>query len=416
MATVGLDRVSIPISGGALSLTIPILLAPLVIGASVYLALTGRGTNTVSTSPARSGSWLLFWLFTVLLVGLFSSDSDRSVFRLVQLLAIAWGAWAAISIARRLGVWNSLALGAVSGLVLFVGMDVLEFASFLQFGLNPPLIGGVLDLSVTPYGTQAVRLSGGSVDSNRAAMTVTTYAFLLLGDPVVARNRGPLRDAVILTVSAALVLLTISRSGIVAFLIVMVGVLTRLWKQSSTGQRLLTSFLLAAAGVWVWASGVLDRLGVLDIASSRLDTGEGSATSHLMLIDRGLEQWTSSDLFRIIFGHGYGSSHVYLSDYFVGNEYGNYHSLWITMLVEGGIVAFLLFGVLLVAPLFGPRRWLALGMIWFGIFYQSHTDATFWLQIAILWGLPTASAAVAAAHDADNARLRRPHGTLTSSG
>ena len=84
-------------------------------------------------------------------------------------------------------------------------------------------------------------------------------------------------------------------------------------------------------------------------AAQRLSTGEGSAQSHLALIERGLGDATESVPTALI-GLGYGNSHLVLQDVFPGNKYGNFHSLYVSMFAESGVAALLLTLILIFTP------------------------------------------------------------------
>lgn len=388
VAVVGTDRIDLFSGTGPFALTPPVLLAPVLLVVAAVSALSGRGN---ASRWNKTGLILIYVLFTGLLVSAFASESDRTIARLAQLSIVASGAWGAVSLSRRLDLYSALKRGAIAGLVLFAFFDIVQWLTFQRYGLNPPSFAGVLSLKVTPYGQGVVRLAGGSSDANRAAITVATYAYILLGDPLSDRRRRVGADALVLLGCTTLVLATISRTGLVTFGVIMIGTLTTLIRRLNGAQRIGAALVAVVTVVAVWASGIASALGASEIADSRLNLSEGSAQSHFSLVARGLQDFSQSGFVAMILGRGYGSSYLYLEDFFPGNPYGNYHSLWITMLVEGGIVAFVVMAVLVIRPVASARGWLAVGVALAGVFYQSHTDATFWLQIAILWALGTAT-------------------------
>lgn len=389
IASIGLDRIDLLAGAGSFTLTPAIILSPMLGITAIATTLTGRTIGPQHPTSSTAGLTMILVLLLGLLISAPASASDRTIPRLVQLVAVAIGSWAAISLVRRLSIFRAVEIGALVGLGVYVVLNVVQTIVYARFGLAGPDFLGILNANITPHGPNLMRPSGGSLDPNRAAYTVATYAYLLLGDPL-SRPRSLRASTGILVVCAALTLLTLSRSGIVALAIATGAIGIRIWRALGATQRVvgLAAALGAAIGVAISPAGNAVR-AALDSALARFDTTEdGSSTTHLLLLEHGLNDFTNGDLFSIIFGRGYGSSYLYLQSFFPDTPYGNYHSIWITMLVEGGLLAVTAITLLLLVPLTGPRRWLALTAIWFGIFYQSHTDPTFWVQIAVLWGLP----------------------------
>ena len=110
-----------------------------------------------------------------------------------------------------------------------------------------------------------------------------------------------------------------------------------------------------------------------------------------MLIGRGLKEATES-LPRLAIGIGYGSAYTVLQDVFPGNRYASFHSLYVTIFAEAGIVALLCVLTMFAVPLVrgGPDRALVAGAAVFNVFYQAHTDPAFWTILVLAWlTLPT---------------------------
>jgi hypothetical protein len=120
--------------------------------------------------------------------------------------------------------------------------------------------------------------------------------------------------------------------------------------------------------------------------AGRLSTSEGSAQSHVQLLERGISEATRS-VSRAFFGLGYGNSYAVLQDVFPANRYGNFHSLYVTMFAEAGIFALLLTLAAMTGPLVGGGVWrpLIAGTWAFNIFYQTTTEPIFWFVLALAW-------------------------------
>src|SRR5262249_4734447 len=104
---------------------------------------------------------------------------------------------------------------------------------------------------------------------------------------------------------------------------------------------LVSASLVVVAGVGLFLANprVVRRAAsaLATAATQRLSTNEGSAQSHLALIDRGLDEATES-VPTALLGLGYGNSHLVLQDVFPGNKYGNFHSLYVSLFAECGVV------------------------------------------------------------------------------
>jgi hypothetical protein len=125
-------------------------------------------------------------------------------------------------------------------------------------------------------------------------------------------------------------------------LLLYVLLLAAAWWQSARSGRspirmggLVAIAASAAALYWLYArtSGEVDLASLLQ---ERADFQAGASGGiHLDLIRRGLDVFGSSP-WNFLFGIGVGNSPVVLQDFFPGNPYANFHSLYIAVLVEGG--------------------------------------------------------------------------------
>jgi len=192
-----------------------------------------------------------------------------------------------------------------------------------------------------------------------------------------------------LTLVVVFLAATISRSASLgAVALVVTATLTR--RPRVPPGVLVGAGLLTAAVV---ATFLVDPRGSTRVAHlftspvlGRLSSTEGSARGHLALIERGLTDATES-MDRAAFGVGYGNAYLLLQDVFPGNRYGNFHSLYVSMLVESGVVALLATLALLLVPLSMGRDWrpLIAAAIVFNLFYQTNTEPGFWFVVAAAW-------------------------------
>jgi O-antigen ligase len=183
---------------------------------------------------------------------------------------------------------------------------------------------------------------------------------------------------------------TFSRS---AFLGVLAAVIVTALDSRSRGVPLRLFVTVASAVAVVAATALVApptfaRATEIALApvSARFDVSQGSTRTHFELLQRGIDEATSSIPHALI-GIGYGNSHLMLQDIFPGNKYGNFHSLYVSELAESGIFALLLLVALLSVPIAMSPAWRAIiaGSIAFNVFYQSATDPMFWFMLALAW-------------------------------
>ena len=92
-----------------------------------------------------------------------------------------------------------------------------------------------------------------------------------------------------------------------------------------------------------------------------------------------------------LFGSGFGTSYYLIEGYYwSGSKYGNYHSMYITSLVESGIfnaLAILIYSFIL--PIYINCKNMLLGFIvglfFFNIFYQVNMEPAFWFSLLLFY-------------------------------
>lgn len=340
--------------------------------------------------PDRRAAGYALALACLLCVALTSSldalDLASSAKRSVNLVALSVGTLlVALSFGRRPWLKRALAAGAEVGIVLTVVFTAAQVGSFLA-GARWTLHLGPATVNLEPivYAGVLPRLTGQVGDANRAGLLLLFYVFLI------ARGRDAgVRRRVGVGLGCLLILLTLSRSAVLAGLAA--GAVAFLTSPRARVSRpvLLGSTAVAGAAVLILlgSPGARRHVGaVLHPVASRLSFTEGSAEEHAYLFTRGVGEATTS-VRRTALGTGYGDSFLLLQDVFPGNKYGNFHSLYITLLVESGVLA-LTFALLLMGyPLLRPGPYLPMVVaLWvFDFSYQAVADPAFWLILALAW-------------------------------
>lgn len=404
LATIGADRVDFFGGKGGFVLTPFLCLAPVVIAAELLELLRSRRRIVVPGSTPIYFVAVTALLCVAVLSTLLGSDLEMSSKRSMLLTFQVYSTFViAILILSRRDREPILAGGAYLGLALALAFNVV-LVSVWTAGLRGgtiPEAGGIVDLTAASYAGLIPRLSGQVYDQNRGGLLFLVYIFFLLrfGRP------SRMRSAFVF-LGVLFLLATLSRSAMLGA--VTMGVLLLLESRGIALSRPRVAALAAAGmaiagGLMIYPREMGDLFSTLEPLSERFSLSEGSASIHLVLLQRGWEIGTESARNALI-GIGFGNAFTVLQDLFPSNKYANFHSLYISLLVESGVFA-LTFGlILLLYPLVrgGSFRPLIAGMVLFNVFYHATADPVFWLVLALAW--LTLDSVISSAHDAPRAR------------
>ena len=231
------------------------------------------------------------------------------------------------------------------------------------------------------------RLSGFCLDANRAGFILVMYMALL--DHFAAKTRYTrfLRFALLL-----LLFIAVSRSAMLCWFAYILFS-HRLWRRLAAPR---TAFRVAALSIICLLAAVVYRKEIValaelwqfsDIVSDRLSSdASGTAGSHIQLIQRGFATWTTSPR-TVLGGIGFAGSPRVLGDFFGDNKYGNFHDLYVSVLAELGLPAFLLLLIILCYPITRRKEAACFmaAILVFNVFLQSFLEPIFWVTLALVW-------------------------------
>jgi hypothetical protein len=363
-----------------------LVLTPIVVVAEIIRRWRQRTTIEVSQSVVIYMALAGALLALAITSSVFALRVETSAPRVALLIAQVTGLLAiALLTADRPNLLRILATGAAIILPFYILADVAEARWML--GRGPELWRlGTITLRFDELQTWGLlpRLPGLVVDANR-----TGYALLVYGVVVARGEPRPVRRRVVLSVIALLMLLTMSRSTLLAVAATaFVALVTRVRPMSMKAVAVAMTAITIAAALTLVTPGLQRALATA--GDSRLvdhfSGGDESARGHVMLLERGIAEGASS-IHNSLIGVGFGNAYLVLEDVFPSNRYGNFHSLYISMFAEVGVFALLLIGAIVLTPVFmgGPWRSLAGGAAIFNIFYQTTADPVFWLVITMGW-------------------------------
>lgn len=384
IALLGATRVDFLAGSGPFLLTPFLALSPVIVVAELWRT---AGAGWQPRIPPRTAGFLLAIsaLLALLLAStFFAYDLGTSARRFALLLAQVYLVFlVALALANRADPARILIRGSLWGLALCVVFSTVQFATFFAPALTE-LTAGFVDLEARRYFGIIPRLTGASHDANLGGFLILFYMIVLwlLAAPSRIRTWG-------LTVGALLVLLTLSRSAVLAGLVFWV-----VWHWRSRELRVglpLTGAVAAVVGavtaLALFSPGTLDpMLALAEILGQRLSPDEGSTQEHLLVLGRGWEVGTES-VKHVFLGLGYGNAYVALQDVYPGFEYGNFHSLFVTVFAESGTPAALLLVWVFVRAYQhgGIYRPLVAALLVFNLFQQAHAEPWMWLILMMAW-------------------------------
>lgn len=393
LALIGADRINL-LGGVASFVATPYLaLTPLVL--LVEVARRRReGRPIVIPRSLTVYAGLLAFVIALATASVVGSPALGKSAQRVLLLGLHIVGTLAVAVAAgdRADLQRVLARGAALGIVLFAVFDVLNLASL--FSLVPVDVQwGPLSISFKTYLYTSLlpRLAGPVVDVNRGGFVLATFSFLLWrGYP-----RGRLRGA-LLVLAAVMLLITVSRSAILAaaaMVLVLVATSRRFQVRRTQLAAATLVLFLAAVTMVVIPDRLAHAAALLAPLMQRFSPQEGSAAQHVDLLERGVATGTQS-VRRVALGIGYGSSFTILQDLFPNNKYASFHSLFVTIFAECGVVALVAMVALIGVPILlsGAYRSVVLGTALFNVAQNAMTEPLFWLVLALAWfSLPSAA-------------------------
>jgi O-Antigen ligase len=396
---IGADRIDLFFGRGPFQLTPFLVLAPLVIFSKVSSKwLHGSMSFRMIPSVKRQRSFVILcslFLFLILVSIPFGLDPARGIVLFVNLVLVASLGYC-LSVLILIDsdpeklVLNSVSFALVMYFV-FCGAECVAWSHGLVILPNQTRTWVENTFSPEPLGLLVPRLSGTIFDPNRAGFVLTMYLALL--DRFTTRSRYTRFLHITIGI---LVLLTISRSGVLCWLTYYLFTSTALVRLTSRRSLAWLSavallILLVCIPFRKEIQGIADAWEISDALYSKLSMDEGtSGGSHVLLIQRGFDTWRASPK-SFLTGIGYGSGNKVLEDILGEDKHINFHSLYVTILAEAGLPAFMLIMLLLIYPIIGRRgsTSLVLAIMIFNIGYQSHTDPIFWSALALAWSSKT---------------------------
>lgn len=392
LATIGAERIDLFGGKGSFLLTPFLVVSFLVTVQQLIVFISNKNIGGFSVKIPKQIKYLVFLLILFLIVVvssvLFSEDiilgAKRSGLLIFQIYSAIF---IVICLYNNSQAKKILVIGSYTGILISLIMSVLqilEWFSVIPFSNN--YLFSIINISCNTYAYFAPRLSGVSIDMNRGGLILVVYIFLIL-----KFNNGYFKyKKIFIYLAILLCLFTFSRSVYLSLLIMGIIFLFQ-------NRRLKASIIVQ---VLIFAFFMLFILGYLlnenQLFGTTVDFGmllkerttfseDASGGIHLYLIKYAFDI-VSQSFKNLIIGIGFGNSYTVLSDVFTG-EYGNFHSMFLAILVECGGISLIIFLIMYFYPLFKFKGYLPIlsSILFFNIFYQLVLEPMFWFVLVLAW-------------------------------
>jgi hypothetical protein len=385
LVVLGVGRVDFLGGSGPFVLTPFLVLSPILLAGETWRAASEGWRYRVSPSSIQYLVWVSALLALILTSTFLSYDLPTSGRRFALLLVQVYLVFfIGLALANRPDPARLLLKGAYAGLALCVLFSAAQMLVWLTGPPGSETLTNVVDLEARSYFGVVPRLTGASHDANFGGFLILFYLFLilLLGIPSRVRTAA-------VAIGVLLVAMTLSRSALLAGLALwaLMALRARDLRITPRAPAVLSAVLGVVTVVFLLSPMTLAPVVDLgEILGNRFTLEEGSTSEHATVFARGWEVGTES-VKNALLGIGYGTAHFMLQDIFPGNDYGNFHSFFVTLFAEAGVPAALLgiwiFAAALVRA--GPYRPLVAALIAYNLFQQAHTEPTFWFILLLAW-------------------------------
>ena len=324
-------------------------------------------------------STILFFIFLILSC-FFSIDMFFSFKRLVLVFIIIGTVLLILSSLNNEELDNCLYLGSILGSVLFYLFNVLLFMHWLNlFNFNNDYMNFSPNIIEYFY----PRLGGFSLDPNRGSFLIIFYTYILF-----INKKENIFKNIILLINIFFIFTSFSRTGI---LLLSISFILYFFLYSSKRNRIRSIILFVSAILILFSvtryysnSKIINLELAIEERLTIIGGHESSGGIHMKLINDGIDI-ALSDLKIFLIGCGYGASWKIIKGYFMsGKKKANFHSQYLSFLVESGFFAFLLcLLITFVFPLYYQNNFFPFiaGLFFFNLFYQLNHEPLYWFSI-----------------------------------
>ena len=324
-------------------------------------------------------SFIIFVLISIL----FSMDIFYSFKRFILLLLIIFTIISILSAFTKEEIKKYLYHASIFGSLLFYVFNILLFLNWLGY---LDISSNIINLNPDYIAYFIPRLGGFTLDVNRGIAILIIYTFFLLS----YSNKKSILIQFIIILNILFIFASLSRTAIVFFLITIflyaIFYSTRREKIAVFVFIPISFILLFNILSFYSQNDIIDIESALEERLTLDDFGHDTSTGiHLKLIDEGF-RIAFSDLKIFFLGCGHGASYKIIKGFHMsGKKIANFHSQYLSILVENGFFASISFLILsIIIPLFyirGKLLPIMIGLFCFNLLYQLTNEPLYWFTI-----------------------------------
>ena len=330
--------------------------------------------------------FLCIYLLTIIISTIFSMDIYLSLKRIVLIFFILFVIILILSLYDISTINNILFKSSILGSLLFLIFNILLSLNwFSAYDFTTIYINLIPD-EIAYF---VPRLGGYSSDVNRGTAVLLFFTLILYNFSHLNRY---IKYLVFLNIF--FILVSFSRTIYLMMFIIFIWKFLKSNRSDKIvmGKYVLISFLtLSCLLIFLEFRSLIDIKLLIDERINIFDFSRFTSSGiHLKLIIEGFFTAFSS-IKILLFGSGFGTSyHLIEGYYWSGTKYGNYHSMYITSLVECGIFnSIFLFIYSFLYPLYISNKNifldLVIGLFFFNFFYQLNVEPMFWAVILLFY-------------------------------
>ncbi|MBU3547854.1 hypothetical protein [Polynucleobacter sp. P1-05-14] len=264
-----------------------------------------------------------------------------------------------------------LTVGAILGIIFHSSFSLYEELRWFAGSLNST--NAFIDLNIVPFAGYAPRLTGLSMDPNRACLIFISLLFLIF----LYQKEGNLKFALSF-ILVTLIYLSLSKSGILILIISIFYYLVIKSNRNETKKIVMILFLPAIFSLAILI--FVNEINFGGFISERISVVKGSSAAVHYSLGEIASKTIVKSTSNFFIGNGFQASQNLLEAYFPNNKYANFHTLYLSLIAESGIFSLILMLIFLAFPVIRKSsiRPLLAAVIVFNIFYQSILDPVFW--------------------------------------
>ena len=331
--------------------------------------------------------FLLLMLIFILISVLVSQDYVYSIKRVLFLLFIFLTFVLSFSFFSKNNINYLIYQGSILGSLFFLIFNIAMVYLWLNFLEYENLFIDLIPNKISYY---IPRLGGYSLDVNRGGVVLFFYTVFLFN------YKKNFLSKIFIVINVITLFFTFSRTVYILVFFTLAYYMFMITSKEKTFKILKYLFSTSLFGIFILF--YLDSVKLIELTSlldERLNidwelSRKTSSGIHLRLIYEGL-QTALGNIKILLLGNGFGTSFLLIKGYYwSGTKYANYHSMYITLLVECGLFTFICSSFYtFIVPLFNKCKNiympLVFGLFFYNIFYQLLLEPIYWFIIFIYY-------------------------------